>query len=80
MDLSDFCALACERHVNSFAIDTTCFAFLGDEKQSGVAYLPCYSQLWVKQGAFFFLSQTVSWYFSHCSADVARIILTLIHN
>ena len=49
MDLSDFCTLACERYVNSFAIDTTYLAFLGEEKQSGAAYLPCYSQSWAKQ-------------------------------
>lgn len=45
MDLSDFCTLACERYINSFAIDTTCLAFLGEEKQSGVAYLPCYNSV-----------------------------------
>lgn len=44
-DLSDFCTLACERYINSFAIDTTCLAFLGEEKQSGVAYLPCYNSV-----------------------------------
>lgn len=78
MDLSDFCTLACERYVNSFAIDTTCLAFPGEEKLSGVLYLPCYSQSWAKQGALFF-SQKVSWYFSHCSADAASIIPTPIH-
>ena len=79
MDLSDFCTLACECYDISFAIDTTCLAFLGDEKLSGVLYLPCYSQSWAKQGALFF-SQKVSWYFRHCSADAASIILTPIHS
>lgn len=32
MDLSDFCTLACEHYVNSFAIDTTCLTFLKEEK------------------------------------------------
>jgi len=39
MDLSDFCTLACERDVNSFAIDTTRLTFLKEEKQSNVVYL-----------------------------------------
>ena len=78
MDLSDFCTLACERYVNSFAIDTTCLTFLKEEKQSNVVYLPCYSQSWAKQGAQFF-SQKVSGYFSHCPADAVSIIVTPIH-
>ena len=78
MDLSDFCTLACERYVNSFAIDTTCLTFLKEEKQSNVVYLPCYSQSWAKQGPQYF-SQKVSGYFSHCSVDAVNIILTPIH-
>ena len=78
MDVSDFCTLACERYVNSFAIDTTCLTFQKEEKQSDVVYLPCYSQSWAKQGAQYF-SQKVSGYFSHCSVDAANIILTPIH-
>lgn len=78
MDLSDYCTLACEHYVNSFAIDTTCLAFLGEEKQSDVAYLPCYSQTWAQQGALFF-SQKVTGYLRHCSTDAASIILTPIH-
>lgn len=78
MDLSDFCTLACERYVNSFAIDTTCLTFLKEEKQSNVVYLSCYSQSWAKQGAQYF-SQKVSGYFSHCSVDAVNIILTPIH-
>ena len=78
MNFSDFCTLACESYVNRFAIDTTCLAFLGEEKQSDVAYLPCYGQSWAKQGALFF-SQKVSGHFIHCSADAASIILTPIH-
>ena len=30
-------------------MDLSDFAFLGEEKQSGAAYLPCYSQSWAKQ-------------------------------
>lgn len=78
MDLSDFCTLACERYVNSFAIDTTCLTFLKEQKQSNVVYLPCYSQSWAKQGVQYF-SQKVSGYFSHCPADAVDIILTPIH-
>ena len=78
MDLSDFCTLACERYVNSFAIDTTCLTFLKEQKESNVVYLPCYSQSWAKQGAQYF-SQKVSGYFTHCPADAVRIILTPIH-
>ena len=54
MDVSDFCNLAYERYVNSFAIDMTCPAFLKEEKQSKVVYLPCYSQSWAKQSAQYF--------------------------
>ena len=78
MDVSDFCSLACERYVNSFAIDTICLTFLKVKKQSDVVYLPCYSQTWAKQGAQYF-SQKVSEYFSHCSVDSAKIILTPFH-
>jgi len=78
MDLSDFCTLACERYVNSFAIDTTCLTFLKEEKQTKVVYLPCYSQSWAKQGAQYF-SRKVVGYFRHCSVDSVNVILTPIH-
>ena len=76
MDLSDFCTLACEcLYVNSFAIDTTYLAFIGEEKQSGAAYLPCYSQSWAKQGALFF-SQKVQYHSISVIAQQMRQVLS----
>lgn len=78
MDVKDFSTLACERYVNSFAIDTICLTILKESKEMDIVYLPCYSQTWAKQGAQFF-NHKVSSYFESCPVDRARIIFFPVH-
>ena len=78
MDVKDFSTLACERYVNSFAIDAICLTILKESKETDIVYLPCYSQTWAKQGAQFF-NHKVSCYFESCPVDRARIIFFPVH-
>ena len=78
MDVKDFSTLACERYVNSFAIDTICLTILKESKELDIVYLPCYSQTWAKQGIQFF-NHKVSPYFESCPVDRARIIFFPVH-
>ena len=78
MDVEDFSTLACERYVNSFAIDTICLTILKESKKTDIVYLPCYSQTWAKQGAQFF-NHKVSCHFESCPVDRARIIFFPVH-
>lgn len=78
MDVKDYSTLACERYVNSFAIDTICLTILKESKEMDIVYLPCYSQTWAKQGTQFF-KHKVSSYFESCPVDRARIIFFPVH-
>ena len=78
IDVHDYSTLAFERCVNSFAIHTICLCFLQESKLSDVVYVPCYSQIWVKQEAQYF-KRKVSGYFYECPVDRAKIILAPIH-
>lgn len=78
MDVKDFSSLACERYVNSFAIDTICLTILRESKEMDIVYLPCYSQTWAKQGPQFF-NHKVSSYFDSCPVDRARVIFLPLH-
>ena len=78
MDATDFSTLACERYVNSFAIDTVCMKFLEESKPTKIVFLPSFSQMWAKQGASYF-SQQVHPFFRHCAVEDAEYILSPVH-
>jgi len=78
MDVSDFSALACERYVSGFTIDTVCLKFLEESKTTNIVYLPSFSQTWAKQGPGYF-SQNVKQFFTHCAVEDAECIMTPVH-